>query len=53
MRMQEAMDTGATKVATSCSFCNLMLTSSSGKHSEKRIVYDVAELVAEKIRIVG
>jgi Fe-S oxidoreductase len=50
--MQEAMDTNADKVATSCSFCNLMLTASSTKHSEERKVFDVAELVAEKIRII-
>ena len=53
VRMQEAFDTGADKVATSCSFCNLMLTSSSSKHSEQRKVFDIAELVAEKITIVG
>jgi Fe-S oxidoreductase/nitrate reductase gamma subunit len=52
VRMQEAMDTNADKVATSCSFCNLMLTASSTKHSEERKVFDVAELVAEKIRII-
>lgn len=52
VRAQEAIDTGADKIATSCSFCNLMLTSSATKHSEQRVVYDVAELVAEKIRII-
>ena len=52
VRIQEAIDTGADKIATSCSFCNLMLTSSATKHSEQRIVFDVAELVAEKIRII-
>jgi Fe-S oxidoreductase len=52
VRVQEAFDTGADKIATSCSFCNLMLTSSASKHSESRKVYDVAELVAEKIRII-
>ncbi|MBK8990945.1 MAG: hypothetical protein IPM40_04235 [Gammaproteobacteria bacterium] len=38
--------------ATACSFCTLMLTASAGKHSETRKVSDVAELVAERIRIV-
>ncbi|MBT4520498.1 MAG: (Fe-S)-binding protein [Halieaceae bacterium] len=52
VRMQEAFDTGADKVATSCSFCNLMLSASSTRHSEDRLVYDVAELVAEKITII-
>ena len=52
VRIQEAFDTGADKVATSCSFCNLMLTSSSSKHSEERKVFDIAELVAEKITII-
>nr|MBP8926806.1 (Fe-S)-binding protein [Pseudomonadales bacterium] len=52
VRTQEAMDTGADKIATSCSFCTLMLTASAGKHSEERKVFDVAELVAERIRIV-
>ncbi|NMG31330.1 heterodisulfide reductase-related iron-sulfur binding cluster [Aromatoleum evansii] len=46
VRMQEAIDTGAAKVATSCSFCLLMLTSSASKHGEARRVFDVAELVA-------
>ena len=46
VRMQEAVDTGAAKVATSCSFCLLMLTSSASKHGEERRVFDVAELVA-------
>jgi Fe-S oxidoreductase/nitrate reductase gamma subunit len=52
VRIQEAFDTGADKIATSCSFCNLMLTSSSTKHTEERKVFDVAELVAEKITII-
>ncbi|NMG00045.1 (Fe-S)-binding protein [Aromatoleum toluolicum] len=49
VRMQEAVDTGAAKVATSCSFCLLMLTSSASKHGEERRVFDVAELVAESL----
>lgn len=52
VRIQEAFDTGADKVATACSFCNLMLTSSSTRHTEERNVYDVAELVAQKITII-
>lgn len=49
VRMQEAVDTGAAKVATSCSFCLLMLTSSASKHGEARRVFDVAELVAQAL----
>jgi len=29
-----------------------MLTASAGKHSEERKVFDIAELVAERIRII-
>ncbi len=49
VRAQEAFDTGADKIATSCPFCNLMLTSSAAKHTEERKVFDVAELVLEKL----
>ncbi len=52
VRTQEALDTGANRIATSCSFCTLMLTASAGKHSEERKVFDIAELVAERIRII-
>lgn len=52
VRVQEALDTGADRIATSCSFCTLMLDSSAGKHTDTRKVFDVAELVAERIRII-
>jgi Fe-S oxidoreductase/nitrate reductase gamma subunit len=45
VRAQEAFATGADKIATSCSFCLLMLTSSASKHTEERKVFDIAELV--------
>ncbi|QDX80132.1 hypothetical protein B9N43_01980 [Denitratisoma sp. DHT3] len=45
VRTQEAFDTGADKIATSCSFCLLMLTSSATRHTEERKVFDIAELV--------
>ena len=48
----DLLDAGADKVATACSFCTLMLTASAGKPSETRKVFDVAQLVAERIRIV-
>jgi len=46
VRAEEALATGADKIATSCSFCLLMLTSSASKHTEERKVFDIAELVA-------
>jgi Fe-S oxidoreductase/nitrate reductase gamma subunit len=49
VRAQEAFDTGADKIATACPFCNLMLTSSAAKHTEERKVFDVAELVLQKL----
>lgn len=49
VRAQEAFDTGADKIATSCPFCNLMLTSSAAKHTEQRKVFDIAELVLDKL----
>ncbi len=53
VRTDEAFDTGADKIATSCSFCLLMLTDSAGKHTEQRKVYDIAELVAERIPAIN
>jgi Fe-S oxidoreductase len=49
VRMCEALGTGADKVATSCPFCLLMLTSSASKHGTDRKVFDIAELVAETL----
>jgi len=49
VRTREAFDTGADKIATSCSFCLLMLTEGAGKHTEERKVYDIAELVVDRI----
>ncbi len=49
VRTDEALATGADRIATSCSFCLLMLTSSAGKHTEERKVFDIAELVAEAL----
>jgi Fe-S oxidoreductase/nitrate reductase gamma subunit len=49
VRMCEALETGADKVATSCPFCLLMLTSSASKHGPDRKVFDIAELVAESL----
>jgi Fe-S oxidoreductase/nitrate reductase gamma subunit len=49
VRAEEAFATGADKIATSCPFCNLMLTSSAAKHTEERKVFDIAELVLDKL----
>ena len=49
VRTEEALATGAERIATSCSFCLLMLTSSVGKHTEARKVFDIAELVADAL----
>jgi Fe-S oxidoreductase len=47
VRAQEALGTGAEKIATSCPFCLLMLTEGVSKHSEERRVFDIAELVEQ------
>ncbi len=49
VRAGEALETGADKIATSCPFCLLMLSSGSAKHTEARKVFDVAELVVEAL----
>ena len=49
MRTREALDTGAGKIATSCSFCLLMLTSSASRDEPQRKVFDIAELVADSL----
>ncbi len=45
VRAGEALGTGADRIATSCPFCLLMLSSGTAKHGAERKVYDVAELV--------
>jgi Fe-S oxidoreductase len=45
VRAGEALGTGADKIATSCPFCLLMLSSGTAKHTDQRKVFDVAELV--------
>ena len=50
-RFEEAIDTGAKKVATSCNFCMIMME--DGKkvtgQDQNMEVFDIAELVAERI----
>ncbi|MDP6628667.1 MAG: (Fe-S)-binding protein [Candidatus Marinimicrobia bacterium] len=50
-RFEEAIDTGAKKVATSCNFCMIMMEDArkvTGQ-DEAMEVYDIAELVADRI----
>jgi Fe-S oxidoreductase len=49
VRAGEALGTGADRIATSCPFCLLMLSSGAAKHAEGRKVFDVAELVVEAL----
>lgn len=49
VRTKEALDTGAQKIATSCSFCLLMLTSSASSAGPERKVFDIAEIVVERL----
>lgn len=49
VRAQEAIETGADKIATSCPFCMLMLTAGVTRFTEERKVFDIAELVAEAL----
>ena len=50
-RFEEAIDTGAKKVATSCNFCMIMMEDArkvTGQ-DEKMEVYDISELVAKRL----
>lgn len=50
-RFEEAIDTGAKKVATSCNFCMIMMEDArkvTGQ-DEKMEVYDISELVAQRL----
>jgi heterodisulfide reductase subunit D len=52
-RTREALDTGATLIASACPFCNTMLTDGI-KHEEKEDqvkVLDIAELIEESMRV--
>jgi Fe-S oxidoreductase len=45
VRAEEALDTGADFIATSCPFCLLMLTDGAKKFTEDQKIFDIAELV--------
>ena len=53
VRTTEALGTGADKIATSCSFCLLMLGSSASREGSERKVFDIAELVADALPGAG
>lgn len=48
-RAQEAFDSGADKLVSSCPFCLLMLTDGMKMYTEEQTVFDIAELVAENL----
>jgi len=48
-RAKEALDTGATTIATACPFCMLMLTDGLKKFTEDQMVKDIAELVSSQM----
>jgi len=49
VRTKEALDTGAKKIATSCSYCLLMLSSSASVAGGERKVFDIAEIVVDRL----
>jgi Fe-S oxidoreductase len=51
IRLEEAMDTGASTVATACPFCTVMLDSAAQSKgvTEQIKVRDVAEIVADSL----
>ena len=50
-RFEEAIETGAKKVATSCNFCMIMMEDARNVtgQDETMVVFDIAELVADRI----
>jgi Fe-S oxidoreductase/nitrate reductase gamma subunit len=49
VRAQEALDTAADKIATSCPYCLLMLTDGLKKFTEEEKIFDIAELVSVRL----
>ena len=52
-RTEEALDTGASLVATACPYCMLMFTDGiKYKNEEEQVkIYDIAELVAMSLKL--
>ncbi len=48
-RAREALDTGASRLVTSCPFCLLMLTDGAKKFKEEPVVFDLAELLLAEL----
>lgn len=48
-RAEEAHNSGAKKLASSCPFCLLMLTDGIKEFTENEVVYDIAELVEQQL----
>ncbi len=51
LRAKEALATGATTVAVACPFCLTMLTDGVAAQTESARVIDVAELLAERLKL--
>jgi Fe-S oxidoreductase/nitrate reductase gamma subunit len=49
-RAKEAFDSGAEKLASSCPFCLLMLTDGMKMYTQKKMVFDIAELVEQNLK---
>ena len=49
VRAKEAFDTASDVIATACPFCLLMITDGLKSFSDEQKVYDIAELISEKI----
>lgn len=51
LRAKEALNTGANKVAVACPFCLTMLTDGVAGQTETAQVLDVAEILAERLKL--
>jgi Fe-S oxidoreductase len=51
IRAKEALDTGARTVAVGCPFCLTMLTDGVAAQTDSARVMDVAEILAERLKI--
>lgn len=49
LRAEEAFNEGTDKIACACPFCLLMLTDGFKMYTDKQMVFDIAELVAENM----
>ena len=49
-RAQEAFEIGADKIASACPFCLLMLTDGLKMYTEKKMIFDIVELIEQNIK---